>query len=72
MLIQDIKVGQYIKFGVEVRGGIKNIKGEVFAVNTNHFTVQLKGYRESYQYKDIVTDVIVSKFKKLVDIIAVT
>jgi len=58
MLIEDIKAGQYIKFGIEVRGGIKNIKGEVFAVNTNHFTVQLKGYRESYQYKDIVTEVV--------------
>ena len=58
MLIQDIKVGQTIKFGIEVRGGIKNIKGKVFAVNANHFTMQLKGYRESYQYKDIVTDVI--------------
>ena len=58
MLIKDIKVGQYIKFGIEVRGGIKNIKGEVFAVNTNHFTMQLKGYRESYQYKDIVTEVV--------------
>ena len=58
MLIKDIKVGQYIKFGVEVRGGIKNIKGEVFAVNTNHFTMQVQEYRESYQYKDIVTEVI--------------
>jgi len=58
MLIKDIKVGQYIKFGIEVRGGIKNIKGKVFAVNSNHFTMQLKGYRESYQYKDIVTEVV--------------
>ena len=58
MLIKDIKVGQYIKFGVEVRGGIKNIKGEVVAVNGNHFTMQLQGYRESYQYKDIVTGVV--------------
>jgi len=58
MLIQNIKVGQTIKFGIEVRGGIKNIKGKFFAVNTNHFTMQLKGYRESYQYKDIVTEVV--------------
>jgi len=58
MLIKDITIGQTIKFGIHVRGGIKNIKGKVFAINTNHFTMQHANYRECYQFKDIVTEVI--------------
>ena len=58
MYIKDITIGQTIKFGIHVRTGIKNIKGEVIAINVNHFTLQQARYRESYQYKDIITEVI--------------
>ncbi|MGV8982134.1 hypothetical protein [Clostridium sp.] len=57
MDIKDIKVGQSIKFGIMVKSNIKNLKGKVFAVNTNHFTVQHENFKESYQFNDIVTEV---------------